>query len=133
MKIKGYIEVTELDLNDSDCCDGSKYPHPGLYWLPNAYGGSYALVHSDPPNFAVFTIAVPKDHLKLKYSITTKASKSNPYDPPIMPKSDGDLYFNPCGSFELHSVISTDIFLKALALAMNQNTENSNIIEEILK
>lgn len=135
MKIAGYIEVIELDLNNENYCDGNKYPYPGLFWLPNAYGGSYALVHGDPPQYAVFTIAYPKDHLSLKDTITTKSPlKRNPFEPPIMPQPGSDPNFNPydLGSYKTHEVISTDTFLKALALAMNQNTNNC-VMEEILK
>lgn len=131
MKVAGYIEVIELDLDEADYCDGAKYPHPGLYWLPNAHGGSYALAHGSHPPYAVFTIAYPKDHLPIKDSIT---SNKNPFDPPIMPEPGSDPNFNPYNfsTYKTHEVISTETFLKALALSMNQNT-NNQVIEEILK
>lgn len=129
MKIAGYIEVIELfnihtdDEENTNAWDAKHYDHPGIYWLPNAYDGSFAIVSSQADDdLIVHIVNCSKDNIGIK----DRPQKTNPLLP-------GEVINRPEFPKDIiHEVISTDIFLKALALAMNQNT-NDQVVGEILK
>ena len=128
MKTIGYIEVKELPGISSDNGDNGydniHYSEAGIYWLQNMYVGSFAVVNGEVDAFAVYIITCSKEVLGLKGEPPTTMPQT------LLP---GEILVKPELPQELmHEVISTDIFLKALALAMNQNTNNS-VMEEILK